>query len=62
MIRRLAAALIAILLLPGVAGAAPGGIQWYGTWAAGAREAARSGRPILLVSGAPQCHHVPGMW
>jgi hypothetical protein len=25
-------------------------------------EAQRTGRPILIISGAPQCHNVPGVW
>ena len=33
-------------------------IAWYGNLA----EARRSGRPILLVSGAPACLGVPGVW
>lgn len=37
-------------------------IAWYGTLEAGLAEAQRSGRPILLVSGAPQCLGVPGIW
>ena len=37
-------------------------IAWYGTWKGGLAEAQRTGRPILLVSGAPQCHNVPGVW
>jgi len=37
-------------------------IAWYGTWQEGLAEARRSGRPILLVAAAPQCHEVPGMW
>lgn len=37
-------------------------IAWYGQLADGLAEAQRSGRPILLVSGAPQCHGVPGVW
>ena len=51
---------------------APGGAQedrpgdpavaWYGTWEQGLRVAGASGRPILLVSAAPQCHGVPGLW
>lgn len=39
-----------------------GGIAWYGTWSQGRAEAERTGRPILLMSAAPQCHGVPGMW
>lgn len=37
-------------------------IAWFGTWEAGLAEAERTGRPILLMSAAPQCHGVPGMW
>ncbi len=42
--------------------ATPGGIQWFGTWTAGVREAKRTGRPILLVAAAPQCHGISGLW
>ena len=37
-------------------------IAWFGTWQGGLAEARRTGRPILLVSAAPQCHSVPGIW
>ena len=37
-------------------------IAWFGSWEAGLAEAERTGRPILLMSAAPQCHGVPGMW
>ena len=37
-------------------------IAWHGTWQAGLAEAERTGKPILLVSAAPQCHNVPGVW
>ena len=40
----------------------PPRIAWYGQLADGLAEAERTGRPILLVSGAPQCHGVPGIW
>jgi hypothetical protein len=40
----------------------PARIAWYGQLADGLAEAQRTGRPILLVSGAPQCHGVPGIW
>ncbi|HIA26504.1 MAG TPA: hypothetical protein EYN79_00045 [Planctomycetes bacterium] len=39
-----------------------GGIAWFGTWEGARKEAKRSGKPILLLSGAPQCAGVPGMW
>ncbi len=37
-------------------------IAWHGTWQGGLAEAERTGKPILLVSAAPQCHNVPGVW
>lgn len=37
-------------------------IAWYGNLANGLAEAKRSGRPILLISGAPACLGVPGVW
>ena len=37
-------------------------IAWYGTLDRGLAEAKRSQRPILLVSAAPQCLGVPGIW
>lgn len=39
-----------------------GGIQWYATWAQAKAEAARLERPILLISAAPQCHGISGIW
>ncbi len=53
-----------LLALASVASAAdlPAQIAWYGRLEDGLAEAKRSGRPILLVSGAPQCHGVPGVW
>ena len=37
-------------------------IAWFGTLEAGLAEARRTNRPILLVSAAPHCHSVPGIW
>ena len=37
-------------------------IQWYATLDRGLAEARRTGKPILLVSGAPHCAGVSGMW
>ena len=37
-------------------------IAWHGTWQGGLAEAQRTGKPIMLVSAAPQCHSVPGVW
>lgn len=38
------------------------GIQWFASLDSGLKEAQRSGRPILLVSAAPHCAGVPGIW
>jgi hypothetical protein len=40
----------------------PGGIQWFATWESGVEEASRTGKPILLVSAAPHCAGVSGIW
>ena len=37
-------------------------IAWFGTWEGAKAEARRTNRPLLLVSAAPQCHDVPGVW
>lgn len=49
-----ALALIAFLGTPG--------IQWYTEMAQGFEVAKETGRPILLLSAAPQCSEVPGDW
>lgn len=38
------------------------GIAWFGTWDGALAEATRTGRPILLMSAAPACREVPGVW
>jgi ABC-type sugar transport system substrate-binding protein len=38
------------------------GIQWFTSWEAAKAEAAKTGRPILLVSAAPHCAGVSGLW
>ena len=40
----------------------PAKIAWFGTLQSGLAEAKRSGRPILLISAAPQCLGVSGVW
>ncbi|HIG06215.1 MAG TPA: hypothetical protein EYQ08_10900 [Planctomycetes bacterium] len=40
----------------------PAGVAWWGTWEGATGEARRSGKPILLLSAAPQCHGIPGIW
>lgn len=42
--------------------AIPSGIAWYGILEDGLAEAKASNRPIILLSAAPQCAGVPGMW
>jgi hypothetical protein len=37
-------------------------IAWYGTWEGAKAEAKRSGKPILLLSAAPHCHDISGVW
>ena len=37
-------------------------VAWHGTLKGGLAEAARTGRPILLVSGLACLHQVPGIW
>ena len=39
-----------------------GGIAWHGTWERGLAAAKSAGRPILLISAAPQCHGISGLW
>lgn len=39
-----------------------GGIVWFGTLRTGIAEARRTNRPILLISAAPHCHNVSGIW
>ena len=41
--------------------AAPG-IAWFGVWSEALAEAQRTNRPILLMSAAPSCQGVPGVW
>lgn len=40
----------------------PSGIAWYGVLTDGIAEAKATNRPIMLLSAAPQCAGVPGMW
>jgi Spy/CpxP family protein refolding chaperone len=41
---------------------AAGGIAWFATWSDGLKEAKRTGKPILLISAAPHCAGVSGIW
>jgi hypothetical protein len=47
---------------PQAAVKAEGGIAWFTSLDSGLKEAKRSGLPILLVSAAPHCAGVPGIW
>ncbi|MDG1894437.1 MAG: hypothetical protein P8J37_05990 [Fuerstiella sp.] len=38
------------------------GIAWYTTWETALSEARRSGRPIMFVAAATQCHGVSGVF
>lgn len=40
----------------------PPKIAWYATLESGLAEAQRSNRPVLLISAAPQCLGVSGIW
>ncbi|MEM7455622.1 MAG: hypothetical protein AAF456_14815 [Planctomycetota bacterium] len=40
----------------------PAGIVWYGKLSDGLEVARATQKPILLVSAAPQCAGIPGMW
>jgi len=40
----------------------PSGIAWYGVLTDGLAEAKATNRPIFLMSAAPQCAGIPGMW
>lgn len=51
----------ALFLLP-PAQAANEGIGWIPTWDQGVAEARLTNKPILLMSGAPSCGGVPGVW
>lgn len=45
-----------------LAGTTEPGIAWYGILEEARLEARRTGKPILIMSGAPACTGVPGMW
>ena len=38
------------------------GIHWYTTWETAQAEAERSGRPIMFVAAATQCHGISGVF
>jgi hypothetical protein len=38
------------------------GIAWIPTWKQALAEARQTGKPILLMAGAPSCGGVPGVW
>lgn len=40
----------------------PSAIAWHGVLTDGLADAKATNRPIMLLSAAPQCAGVPGMW
>lgn len=56
-------ALLALLLLPvtAVAETTPK-IAWWPTLEQARAEASRTGKPIFLLSAAPHCRNISGMW
>ena len=38
------------------------GIAWYTTWETALAEAERSGRPIMFIAAATQCHGISGVF
>ena len=59
----LVAALVLLSLASGAdAETDTGSIQWFGRWTDAKAEAARSGKPILLVAAAPHCRGISGVW
>lgn len=37
-------------------------IQWFATLESAKKEAARTNRPILVISGTPHCSGISGIW
>jgi hypothetical protein len=58
----LLAAMALMMLMSQAALADTEGIGWIPTWKQAIAEASRSHKPILLVSAAPACGGVPGIW
>ncbi len=54
--------LLAGVVFPASARAADEGIGWLASWNQGLAEARQTNKPILLMSGAPECGGVPGVW
>ena len=57
---------IALLLLAATLAAPPADaaerIAWYSSLKQGLAVAKTTGRPILLISAAPHCHGISGIW
>ncbi len=47
---------------PGSEPGIPEGIVWHGTLTDGLKEAKETGKPIFLISAAPNCAGVSGIW
>lgn len=61
-VRILLMLLILITIIPPRVEAANEGIGWIPTWKQAVAEARQTNKPILLMSGAPECGGVPGVW
>lgn len=59
---RIVLAIIFSFLLSQASFASADGIGWIPTWKQACSDAAKMGKPILLVSAAPACGGVPGIW
>jgi hypothetical protein len=58
----LLAAFALIMMMTQAAHADTEGIGWIPTWKQAIAEAYKSHKPILLISAAPACGGVPGIW
>ena len=62
MIRRIVPLLLPLVLTLALPANAADRIAWYSTLKQGLAVAKATGRPILLVSAAPHCHGISGIW
>ncbi|MBX9685484.1 MAG: hypothetical protein K2X27_02205 [Candidatus Obscuribacterales bacterium] len=62
MISRILMLLIFLALSANSAFAESEGIAWIPTWQQAFAEASKTHKPIFLLSAAPQCAGIPGIW
>lgn len=53
---------VLLLLLATLAAAAAPKIAWWPNLEQARTEAARTGKPLLVLSAAPHCRNISGMW